>query len=43
VSEVKPFSYNNDPSLIQRPQRFVNENPQNFGRIKDDFNKIDML
>ena len=27
----------------QRPPRFTNENPQNFGKLKDDFNKIDML
>ena len=27
----------------QRPPRIVNENPQNFGRLKDDFNKMDML
>ena len=43
VSEIKPFSYNNEPGMGQRPPRIVNENPQNFGRLKDDFNKIDML
>jgi len=43
VSEIKPFSYNNEPGMGQRPPRIVNENPQHFERLKDDLNKIDML
>ena len=46
VNEVKPFSYNIEQQLApnySRPGRTDNDQMQNFGKLKDDFNKIDML